>query len=117
MPLKHEVMWLKASYPDFVRNSARMLELMLPPHCKRVTDACPARDNVLPLYLDGDHFTTPFCCYGNDVDCERCGAWVVFHLAVESMPPLMASNILSFVVASFFSFMKLRNRSSMIFFV
>ena len=83
MPLKHEVMWLKASYPDFVRNSARMLELMLPPHCKRVTDACPARDNVLPLYLDGDHFTTPFCCYGNDVDCERCGAWVVFHLAAR----------------------------------
>jgi len=78
-----EVMRLKAHYPDFVRNSARMLELMLPPHCKRVTDACPARDTVLPLYLDGHHFTTPFCCYGNDVDCERCGAWVVFHLAAR----------------------------------
>ena len=78
-----EVMRLKACYPGFVRNSARMLELMLPPHCKQVTDACPAHDNVLPLYMDGDHFTTPFCCYGNDVDCDRCGAWVVFHLAAR----------------------------------
>jgi MoaA/NifB/PqqE/SkfB family radical SAM enzyme len=78
-----EVMRLKACYPAFVRNSARMLELMLVPQCKQVTDACPARDHVLPLYLDGDHFTTPFCCYGNDVDCDRCGAWVVFHLAAQ----------------------------------
>lgn len=78
-----EVMRLKTRYPSFVRNSARMLELMLPPHCKVITDSCPARDNVLPLYLDGAHFTTPFCCYGNDVDCERCGAWVVFHLAAQ----------------------------------
>jgi hypothetical protein len=79
----HEVMRLKARYPRFVRNSTRMLELMLEPQCKQVTDACPARDHVLPLYLDGDHFSTPFCCYGNDVDCERCGAWVVFHLAAQ----------------------------------
>ena len=78
-----EVMRLKTRHPRFVRNSTRMLELMLPPHCKPITDACPARDHVLPLYLDGDHFTTPFCCYGNDVDCERCGAWVVFHLTAE----------------------------------
>jgi len=78
-----EVMRLRNVYPGFVRNSARMLELMLPPHAKRVTDACPARDLVLPLYLDGDHFSTPFCCYGNDVDCDRCGAWVVFQLAAR----------------------------------
>ena len=78
-----EVMRLKTRYPSFVRNSARMLELMLPPHCKHITDTCLARDNILPLYLDGDHFTTPFCCYGNDVDCERCGAWAVFHLAAQ----------------------------------
>jgi len=78
-----EVMRLKARYPGFVRNSARMLELMLPPDCRRVTDACPAHDHVLPLYLEGDHFATPFCCYGNDVDCDRCGAWVVFSLAAR----------------------------------
>jgi hypothetical protein len=39
---------------------------------------------VLPLYLEDDHFTTPFCCYGNDVDCERCGAWLVFRLAARN---------------------------------
>jgi sulfatase maturation enzyme AslB (radical SAM superfamily) len=78
-----EVMRLKTRYPRFVRNSARMLALMLPPLCKQVTDACPARGTILPLYLDGDHFSTPFCCYGNDVDCARCGAWAVFHLAAR----------------------------------
>lgn len=78
-----EVMRLKQRSPDFVRNSGRSLELMLPPHAKRVTDACPARDLILPLYLDGDRFVTPFCCYGNDVDCDRCGAWAVFHLAAR----------------------------------
>jgi MoaA/NifB/PqqE/SkfB family radical SAM enzyme len=88
-----EVMRLKARYPGFVRNAARMLELMLPPHCQQVTDACPARDNVLPLYLDGDHFTTPFCCYGNDVDCSRCGAWVVFQLASRLRGEATASDL------------------------
>jgi MoaA/NifB/PqqE/SkfB family radical SAM enzyme len=79
----HEVLRLKARHPGFVRNTTRSLELMLPPHAERVTSACPARDAVLPLYLEGDHFTTPYCCYGNDVDCARCGAWVVFHLAAR----------------------------------
>ncbi len=78
-----EVMRLKAAYPGFVRNSARSLDLMLPPHCERVTAACPAQDNVLPLWMDGHQFVTPFCCYGNDVDCTRCGAWVVFSLAAK----------------------------------
>ena len=79
-----EVMRLKARYPGFVRNSTRSLELMLPPHASRVTSECPARDTVLPLYLEGDHFTTPFCCYGNDVDCDRCGAWLVFRMAARN---------------------------------
>jgi MoaA/NifB/PqqE/SkfB family radical SAM enzyme len=78
-----EVMRLKASHPTFVRNSARSLALMLPAEARPVTDACPARDEVLPLYLEGRGFVTPFCCYGNDVDCARCGAWVVFHLAAK----------------------------------
>jgi MoaA/NifB/PqqE/SkfB family radical SAM enzyme len=79
----HEVMRLRKAHPGFVRNSARSLELMLPEHCRRVTDACPAQRYVLPLYREHDRFVTPFCCYGNDVDCERCGAWVVFHLAAR----------------------------------
>jgi MoaA/NifB/PqqE/SkfB family radical SAM enzyme len=79
-----EVMRLKAAHPGFVRNSSRSLELMLPESAKRVTDACPAKALILPLYMERDGaFTTPFCCYGNDVDCDRCGAWVVFHLAAK----------------------------------
>lgn len=78
-----EVMRLKAAYPGFIRNARRSLELMLPPACDAVIAACPAQANVLPLWMEGDHFTTPFCCYGNDVDCGRCGAWVVFALAAK----------------------------------
>lgn len=78
-----EVARLKARHPGFVRNSSRSLELMLPGSCERVTAACPAKLHLLPLYLERDGFATPFCCYGNDVDCDRCGAWVVFHLAAK----------------------------------
>lgn len=78
-----EVMRLRGEHPGFIRNSSRSLELMLPEHCGRVTAACPAKRHVLPLYMEQDCFATPFCCYGNDVDCDRCGAWVVFHLAAK----------------------------------
>jgi MoaA/NifB/PqqE/SkfB family radical SAM enzyme len=78
-----EVMRLKGRYPGFIRNGMRSLELMLAANAEEVTRRCPPRDIILPLYLEGDHFTTPFCCYGNDVDCERCGAWAVFHLAAR----------------------------------
>lgn len=76
-----EVMRLKDAYPGFVRNRRRSLELMAPETAPAVTAGCLARKLLLPLYLDEDHFTTPFCCYGNDVDCGRCGAWVVFEMA------------------------------------
>ncbi len=73
------IMSLKQKYPRFIRNTIRHLELMMPPYAERVTSVCPATKTVLSLYLEDDHFTTPFCCYGNDVDCARCGAWVMFH--------------------------------------
>jgi MoaA/NifB/PqqE/SkfB family radical SAM enzyme len=78
-----EVIELKAEYPDFVRNRTRALELMAPELAPAVTDSCLARQFILPLWLDGDRFTTPYCCYGDDVDCSRCGAWVVFDLAAQ----------------------------------
>jgi sulfatase maturation enzyme AslB (radical SAM superfamily) len=78
-----EILRLKECHGGFVRNSRRSLELMLPPECAAITEHCPAQEAVLPLWLEGDHFATPFCCYGNDVDCSRCGAWVVFHLAAR----------------------------------
>jgi Fe-coproporphyrin III synthase len=76
-----EALRLKDAYPDFIWNNRRTLELTLSENCKAVTDNCPSQKYVLPLYLDGEEFTSPFCCYGNDVDCELCGAWVVFYVA------------------------------------
>ncbi len=76
-----EVRRLKALHGGFIRNTTRSLDLMLPGLCEAVTARCPTQTLVLPLWLEGDHFTTPYCCYGNDVDCSRCGAWVVFQLA------------------------------------
>ena len=76
-----QVLRLKEKYPDFIWNNKRSLELTLSENCKAVTDNCPSKKFVLPLYLDGDEFTSPFCCYGNDVDCDLCGAWVVFYIA------------------------------------
>ncbi len=78
-----EVMRLKEKYPDFVWNSRRSLEMTLSQNAKTVTDNCPPQKVILPLYLDGDDFVNPFCCYGNDVDCDLCGAWVVFHIAAK----------------------------------
>jgi len=76
-------MKLKKKYSDFVWNKTRSLELMLSENAKTVTDNCPSMSLVLPLYLEGSGFVTPCCCYGNDVDCDLCGAWVVFHLAAK----------------------------------
>lgn len=78
-----EVMRLKRAYPDFVWNKQRALELTLSPNAKSVTDNCPSKRLVLPLYQDGNDFVSPFCCYGNDVDCDLCGGWVVFHIAAK----------------------------------
>lgn len=78
---------LKRRYPGFIWNSARSLELMRPATARLVTDHCPMQQVMLPLYLEGDHFTTPFCCYGNDVDCSRCGAWGVFAMAAKMPGP------------------------------
>ena len=74
---------LKRRYPGFIWNSSRSLELLRPATAKLVTDHCPMMQIMLPLYIEGDHFTTPFCCYGNDVDCTRCGAYAVFNAASQ----------------------------------
>jgi len=77
------VIRLKKKYPEFIWNNKRTLELTLSDNAKAVTDNCPSKSLVLPLYLEGSEFVTPFCCYGNDVDCDLCGAWVVFYLAAK----------------------------------
>jgi MoaA/NifB/PqqE/SkfB family radical SAM enzyme len=78
-----EVMRLKKKYRDFIWNNSRALELTLSGNATGVTDKCPSKRLVFPLWLDGDEFNNPFCCYGNDVECSLCGAWVVFHLAAK----------------------------------
>jgi len=77
------VMELKERFPDFIWNKKRGLELMVSENAKSVTDNCPSKKLVLPLYLESSEFVMPYCCYGNDVDCDFCGAWVVFHLAAK----------------------------------
>lgn len=77
----HEALRLKNKYPEFIWNSHRTLELTRSENARAITDQCPAKQFVLPLYLEGDQFVTPFCCYGNDADCDLCGAWIVFYLA------------------------------------
>jgi len=78
-----EAMRLKEKYPDFVWNNMRSLELTMSDMAKAVTRNCPSARFVMPLYLEGDEFVAPFCCYGNDVDCDLCGAWVVFYIAAK----------------------------------
>ena len=78
-----EVMRLKEKYRGFIWNNSRALELTLSENSKSVTDNCPALIHMQPNYLDGDEFVTPFCCYGNDVDCDLCGAWAIFSMAAK----------------------------------
>lgn len=87
------VMALKEKSGGFIRNRTRSLEMMLSQNNPRqVTDNCYAKAMVLPLYLKGKELVSPFCCYGNDVDCDRCGAWVVFELAALAERPDLASH-------------------------
>ncbi|MBI5115254.1 radical SAM protein [Candidatus Poribacteria bacterium] len=83
-PAVRRVMELKNRFPDFVWNSLESLELMLPANSKEVTDNCLPKKFLLPLYLNGKEFETPFCCAGNDVNCDLCGMWGVFHFAAKT---------------------------------
>ena len=79
------VIALKKKYPQLVKSNIGTLELMKSDVALRYTGAegehCLMR-NVLPLYMgDGGNFERTFCCYGNDVDCTRCGAYMVFNEA------------------------------------
>ncbi len=82
-PVVREAIRLKDKYPDFVWNNRRSLELTLSENAPAITRNCPSKRLVLPLYLGHDDFVTPYCCMGNDVDCELCGTWVVFYLAAK----------------------------------
>ncbi|MFW9781124.1 MAG: radical SAM protein [Candidatus Heimdallarchaeota archaeon] len=76
-----DLMNLKKNYPKFILNNLMVLDLMLSENAKNIVDDCPVKNYMLPLYLGEEGFERPFCCYGNDVNCDLCGAWAVFHLA------------------------------------
>ena len=75
---------LKRRYP-IIKSNVGALDLMLSENCRDVTgevgEYCNLK-NVLPLYVGyGGEFERTFCCYGNNVDCTRCGAYAVFNSA------------------------------------
>ena len=83
------VIAVKGRYPGLVKANVGALKLMLSDVSLRYTgengEACALRD-MLPLYMgDGGRFERTFCCYGNDVDCSRCGAYGVFNSAYHHM--------------------------------
>jgi len=75
------VLALKKKYPNYILNNTMVLELMMSQNALEITNDCPVKNFMLPLYLGDEGFVKPFCCYGNDVNCDLCGAWAVFHLA------------------------------------
>lgn len=84
-PIVDRVIALKRQYPDLIKSNIGALELLKSDVCLEVTgehgETCRMR-RMLPLYLgEGGQFERPFCCYGNDVDCSRCGAYGVFNAA------------------------------------
>jgi hypothetical protein len=87
-PVIRRAIAIKRAYPDFVKSNAGALEMMLSDRAKEFTgehgEPCLMR-RMLPLYLgEGGNFERTFCCYGNNVDCTRCGAYAVFNAAYHA---------------------------------
>ena len=85
-PVIHRVIALKRRYPEVVKANIGALERMLSDRAIESTgpngEHCSLKQGMLPLYMgDGGNFERTFCCYGNDVDCTRCGAYAVFNAA------------------------------------
>ncbi|MEX0943664.1 MAG: hypothetical protein WD002_14095 [Pseudomonadales bacterium] len=75
---------LKRRYP-FITSSTETLNLLYSDRCLNATGShgenCELR-NVLPLYVvAGGQLERTFCCYGNNVDCSRCGSYPAFNAA------------------------------------
>jgi len=72
---------LKEKYPEYILNNENGLKLMLSKSAPPITANCPLKKIIIPFYLGKTSFEIPFCCYGNDVNCDLCGSWAVFHTA------------------------------------
>jgi MoaA/NifB/PqqE/SkfB family radical SAM enzyme len=80
------VIAVKKKYPDRVKSNVGALELMFSDKAINYTgengENCPSLTDALPLYVgDGGEFERTFCCYGNDVDCSKCGTYSIFNTA------------------------------------
>lgn len=75
---------LKKENPTFILNNLEELNLLSSKKALNVTRNCILKKISLPLYLGKNGFEIPYCCYGNDVDCDMCGAWGVFHVSALS---------------------------------
>ena len=78
------LMELKHSHP-MIKSNLGALQMMLSDRALTATgtdgENCSLK-NMLPLYVgEGGRFERTFCCYGNNVDCSRCGAYAVFNSA------------------------------------
>ncbi len=78
------VIELKKQYPQ-IKANVGALNLIRSDRCIESTglegENCRIK-KTLPLYVgDGGQFERTFCCYGNNVDCTRCGAYGVFNSA------------------------------------
>ena len=83
------VIAVKKKYTGRVKANIGALELMMSDVALNYTgergENCMMMD-TLPLYMgDGGNFERTFCCYGNDVDCTRCGAYSVFNTAFHRL--------------------------------
>lgn len=92
------VIALKKQYP-VIKANVGALELMKSDRCLAFTgpngESCLLR-NVLPLYMgEGGQFERTFCCYGNNVDCARCGAYAVFNAAHRNLSDEFDSSVLT----------------------
>jgi MoaA/NifB/PqqE/SkfB family radical SAM enzyme len=83
------VIAVKRRYPALVKSNVEALEMMKADRAIEFTGAhgerCMLR-RMLPLYMgEGGNFEKTFCCYGNNVDCARCGAYAVFNSAYHQL--------------------------------
>lgn len=85
-----KIIELKKDHP-LIKSNLGALEMLMSDRCIEATgvkgENCRLK-KMLPLYVgDGGCFERTFCCYGNNVDCARCGAYAVFNSAYHGQSP------------------------------
>jgi MoaA/NifB/PqqE/SkfB family radical SAM enzyme len=84
------VIALKQKYPALLKANLGALELMFADVAAKYTgergENCPLVGQTLTLYMgDGGNFEQTFCCYGNNVDCSRCGSYLLFNAVHQQL--------------------------------